>query len=980
MAAYRSQGAHGSALSAPPSGAPHVGYQYDRAGKLRHVTDPKGQSTEYEYNGRGLVERITPPAAQGQSGFESRSYDVSGNLLSITDLSGSQTSFTYDSSSRILSRSFAGETTSVSYDAAGNVESVTEPGGQSGGDYAGSATEYQYDAFNRVERVTDPMGIYSRYAYDDVNLTDIWGPAEPGQAERHTHFEYDNLGRLTSKNLVGSGAQSQATHYANFDADGHPRQVTDPNDNALGYVYDRVGRVETITVPPSDDATWQLQQLDYDYYPNGLVSAVHERKLGPSGVATESTLYERDPVFNRLMNLTQRDHVTTFSYDDNGNRTLLRTTQGETGYTYDARDRLSTASIAGGTVNYDYTNDGRLDAIRRPNGVNTQYEYLPNRRVQSIAHSMGGTELAYSEYAYDDSGNPTAHLERLGGQAVLSTHDYDASGRMRSYTEFQPNGSGGWHPTAAKTYDYLGYDRRQETEDRFPDGSDPGESEKYVSTTYDYDGYGRLEGTWSASASVTQVNYGYDSNGNVTSRTEGAVTTAFAFDALDRLVRATSTQSGETLTLGRYDSNYQGLRTRHYDSERGDVETFYVGGSAIEERTPAGSLIAHHHKGVWTAATTTPDGVSWPSQDALGTNIALTDANGALEASYRVDPWGNLKNDKAPGDTNNRIFTGHEHDERTGLIYAKGRYLDPKVGRFISADSYPGTMGDAASQNRYTYARNNPGKYVDPSGHVPMTVSTYERWSETSENWYTRVESYLDDTDNYGATEQLWNVLPGRWEARFEGDVLVGYRGHVEMGWSQGMLGAGAPGEGMIDITFETRSGGETNQGEGSGAGGKLLRSGALRRAANASVVAEEWAKLNAPGGLRFPVVEDEQGELYDPSGWGAAELSAQLLRKDNLCEMPGREWSEPGDLGEGLVNFVVTTPVAMAMTPWSLSSPEGAARTEAMLSGMGAAPLRRTELPSKGLLDAAKARRGDGVRDGGVGVESDVVPLVLTA
>ena len=57
--------------------------------------------------------------------------------------------------------------------------------------------------------------------------------------------------------------------------------------------------------------------------------------------------------------------------------------------------------------------------------------------------------------------------------------------------------------------------------------------------------------------------------------------------------------------------------------------------------------------------------------------------------------------------------TGHVGDN-TGLLYMQARYYDPVIGRFYSND--PVGMTDVHSFNRYTYANNNPYKYIDPTG------------------------------------------------------------------------------------------------------------------------------------------------------------------------------------------------------------------------------------------------------------------------
>ena len=46
------------------------------------------------------------------------------------------------------------------------------------------------------------------------------------------------------------------------------------------------------------------------------------------------------------------------------------------------------------------------------------------------------------------------------------------------------------------------------------------------------------------------------------------------------------------------------------------------------------------------------------------------------------------------------------------------RYYNPRIGRFISPDSIVPEPTSSGGFNRYRYARNNPLKYMDPSGHA----------------------------------------------------------------------------------------------------------------------------------------------------------------------------------------------------------------------------------------------------------------------
>jgi len=61
-------------------------------------------------------------------------------------------------------------------------------------------------------------------------------------------------------------------------------------------------------------------------------------------------------------------------------------------------------------------------------------------------------------------------------------------------------------------------------------------------------------------------------------------------------------------------------------------------------------------------------------------------------------------------------FTGKPVSQTTGLYYDYSRWYDPSVGRFISADPFPGHKADPQSLNRYVYAVDNPSTNTDPTG------------------------------------------------------------------------------------------------------------------------------------------------------------------------------------------------------------------------------------------------------------------------
>ena len=53
-------------------------------------------------------------------------------------------------------------------------------------------------------------------------------------------------------------------------------------------------------------------------------------------------------------------------------------------------------------------------------------------------------------------------------------------------------------------------------------------------------------------------------------------------------------------------------------------------------------------------------------------------------------------------------------------MYYNARYYDPALGTFVSPDSMVPNPASVIDYNRFLYARGNPLKYSDPTGHDPL--------------------------------------------------------------------------------------------------------------------------------------------------------------------------------------------------------------------------------------------------------------------
>jgi len=165
----------------------------------------------------------------------------------------------------------------------------------------------------------------------------------------------------------------------------------------------------------------------------------------------------------------------------------------------------------------------------------------------------------------------------------------------------------------------------------------------------------------------------------------------------------------------------------------------------LKERRPdTGLLLARYRYGNRLISLDTGADKRFYHTDGLGSTIGLTDLAGQVDTSYLLDPWGRVL--EQTGDSLNRqIFTGQEHDEKTGLIYFGARYYDPDTARFTTRDSYLGEIGTPPSLHRYLYAYGNPTVYVDPNGNIALLRDGADMLAGFNDWLRGRSEMYEDD-------------------------------------------------------------------------------------------------------------------------------------------------------------------------------------------------------------------------------------------
>ena len=184
----------------------------------------------------------------------------------------------------------------------------------------------------------------------------------------------------------------------------------------------------------------------------------------------------------------------------------------------------------------------------------------------------------------------------------------------------------------------------------------------------------------------------WDANGNQLTKTTAGATTENRYDLRDKLVEVELLGSAAPQARFQYDP--QGRRTLKI-GEEGLRQYVYDQTSLLTEYDATGVQKAKYDYGSdrLICLTRTDEGRRYFSLDGLRSVVNLTDDDGTAVASYHLDAWGNFRFPDELTDSANRFaFTGHIFDTETGLYNAKARYFDPKLGRFLTQDSFLGTQ------------------------------------------------------------------------------------------------------------------------------------------------------------------------------------------------------------------------------------------------------------------------------------------------
>ena len=112
--------------------------------------------------------------------------------------------------------------------------------------------------------------------------------------------------------------------------------------------------------------------------------------------------------------------------------------------------------------------------------------------------------------------------------------------------------------------------------------------------------------------------------------------------------------------------------------------------------------------------------VEYYGHDAIGSVRVTFDQLGGVTSRIDQSPFGS---DGSSGSVAEQ-FVGQKRDVEIGLDYFNARMLQPRLGRFTSADPLAGNARVPQSWNRYAYSFQNPLSFSDRTGLV-VSVDTH---------------------------------------------------------------------------------------------------------------------------------------------------------------------------------------------------------------------------------------------------------------
>jgi len=333
-----------------------------------------------------------------------------------------------------------------------------------------------------------------------------------------------------------------------------------------------------------------------------------------------------------------------------------------------------------GSIEYEYDANGNVTEIKNllDTGKNVSYEYDSLNRLTKETNLAIGNEWRYT---YDNGGNITKKEEYNPATGALrSSWNY---GYGDSYWKDQLTSWGSYGTS------YFAYDSS-------------GNPTKYKGKTLTWEGK-RL--TKYSASSTSNMELSYDGSGMLIGYTQSDTYTDWAGAQYTNVYSREMTRDGDRILTEKVTSIDGALLTNDVKN----VKYMY------DAKGASGMIV---------------DGTKYYfRKNIFGDVVEIYNESGAKCAEYTYDAWGTCYttlDTNGVGSLNPFRYRGYYFVSRIGLYYLTTRFYDYMTGRFINADVPSICFDDGLTLpegcNLYSYCRNNPISYVDPTGHFAIST------------------------------------------------------------------------------------------------------------------------------------------------------------------------------------------------------------------------------------------------------------------